>query len=71
MELQDNFQMHMIKENRTMFTLSLIVFVIVCLLLLTAFAGIGAGPRKKNYCPFCGRKIGSAKECPYCGEKVA
>lgn len=53
-----------------MFTLSLVVFVIIGLLFLTAFAGIGAGPRKKIFCPFCGRKIGSAKECPYCGEKV-
>jgi len=52
------------------FTLSLVVFVIIGLLFLTAFAGIGAGPRKKIFCPFCGRKIGSAKECPYCGEKV-
>lgn len=40
-------------------------------LLLTTFAGVGAGPRKKDFCPFCGRKIGSVKECPYCGEKVA
>jgi hypothetical protein len=54
-----------------MFTLSLVVFAIVGLLLLTAFAGIGAGPNKKKYCAFCGRKIGSAKECPYCGEKVS
>jgi hypothetical protein len=53
-----------------MFTFSLIVLVIVGLLLLTTLAGIGAGPRKKIFCAFCGRKIGSAKECPYCGEKV-
>ena len=54
-----------------MFTFSLVVAVIVGLLLLTTFARIGAGPRKKIFCPFCGRKIGSAKECPYCGEKVS
>ncbi len=53
-----------------MFTLSLVVLVIVGLLILTSFAGIGAGPNKKKYCPFCGRKIGSAKTCPYCGENV-
>jgi hypothetical protein len=53
-----------------MFTFSLIVLVIVGLLLLTTFAGIGAGPRKKIFCPFCGRKIGSEKTCPYCGENV-
>ncbi len=53
-----------------MFNLSLVVLVIVGLLILTSFAGIGAGPNKKKYCPFCGRKIGSAKTCPYCGENV-
>ena len=53
-----------------MFTFSLIVLVIVGLLLLTVLGGIGAAPKKKKYCAFCGRKIGSAKECPYCGEKV-
>jgi hypothetical protein len=54
-----------------MITFSLVVLIIVCLILLTAFAGIGAGPKKKKFCPFCGRKIGSEKQCPYCGEKVA
>jgi hypothetical protein len=53
-----------------MFTFSLIVLVIVGLLLITAFSGIGVKPIKKIFCPFCGHKIGSAKECPYCGEKV-
>lgn len=54
-----------------MITFSLVVLVIVGLLVLTAFASIGAGPRKRKYCPFCGRNIGSEKQCPYCGEKVA
>jgi hypothetical protein len=53
-----------------MFTFSLIVLVIVGLLLLTTFSGIGVKPIKKIFCPYCGHKIGSAKECPYCGEKV-
>ena len=52
-----------------MFTFSLIVLVIVGLLLLSVFGGIGAAPKpdKKKYCAYCSRKIGSAKECPYCG----
>lgn len=53
-----------------MFTFSLIVLVIVGLLLLSVFGGIGAAPKKKKYCPYCAHNIGSAKECPYCGEKV-
>ncbi len=55
-----------------MFTFSLIVLVIVGLLLLMTFAGMGAKPTNtKIFCPYCGRRVGSAKECPYCGEKVA
>ena len=53
-----------------MFTFSLIVFVIVGLLILTSFSGMGVKSFKKIFCPFCGRNIGSAKECPYCGQKV-
>ena len=47
-----------------------VAIVIVCLLLFIALTGIGAQPRKKKYCPFCGRKIDSLKTCPYCGESV-
>jgi hypothetical protein len=54
-----------------MFTFSLIVLVIVGVLLLTTFSGVGVKSFKKNFCPFCGRKIGSAKECPYCGQTVS
>ena len=54
-----------------MFTFSLVVLIIVGLILLTAFAGIGAGPKMKKYCAYCGNKIGAEKECPYCGEKVS
>jgi uncharacterized Zn-finger protein len=53
------------------FTFSLIVLVIVGLIILMAFSRVGVKTFKKVYCPFCGRKIGSAKECPYCGQKVA
>ena len=54
-----------------MVTFSLAVFIIVGLLVLAAISGVGVKPIKKIFCPFCGRKIGSAKECPYCGQKVA
>ncbi len=54
-----------------MFTFSLVVLVIVGLIIFLAFSGIGVKTFKKIYCPYCGRKIGSAKECPYCGQKVA
>ena len=53
-----------------MLTFSLVVLIVVGLILLTAFAGIGSGPKKKKYCAYCGHKIGSEKECPYCGEKA-
>jgi hypothetical protein len=53
-----------------MFTFSFFVLVIVGLLLLAAFSGIGVKPIKKIFCPFCGHKIGSAKQCPYCGQNV-
>jgi hypothetical protein len=53
----------------------MVALVVVGLLFLTAFAGIGAKPRKKKYCPFCGRQIefmklpkGAKLICPYCGE---
>jgi hypothetical protein len=71
MELQNNFQMHNFKERQAMVTFSFVVFVIVGMLLLLAVSGVGVKPIKKIFCPFCGRKIGSAKECPYCGQKVS
>ena len=56
-------------------TMLTVALVILGLLLLTALAGIGAQPRKKKYCPFCGRHIefmklpkGAKLICPYCGE---
>jgi hypothetical protein len=52
-----------------------VALVILGLLLLTALAGTAAQPRKKKYCPFCGRHIefmklpkGAKLICPYCGE---
>jgi hypothetical protein len=48
----------------------MMVVLVVVGLILIAVSGIGAKPRKKKYCPFCGRNIGSAKTCPYCGETV-
>ena len=60
-----------LRSDETVITFSLVVLVIVGLLLLTVFSGVGVKPIKKIFCPFCGRRIGSAKECPYCGEKVA
>ena len=52
-----------------------VTLIILGLLLLTAVAGIGAKPRKKKHCPFCGRHIefmklpkGAKLICPYCGE---
>ncbi len=53
-----------------MVTFSLIVLVIVGLVVLMAFSGIGVKTFKKQYCQYCGYKIGSAKECPKCGQKV-
>jgi len=47
-----------------------VALVILGLLLLTALAGVVSQPRKRKYCPFCGRKIDSLKKCPYCGENV-
>jgi len=47
-----------------------VALIILGLLLLTALSRIAAQPRKKKYCPFCGRKIDSLKKCPYCGENV-
>ena len=53
----------------------MVALVVVGLLFLTALTGIGAKPRKKKYCPFCGRQIdyvklpkGAKLICPYCGE---
>lgn len=53
----------------------MIAFVVVGLLFLTALTRIGAQPRKKKYCPYCGRQIDYVKLpkgvkliCPYCGE---
>ncbi len=53
----------------------MLALVVVGILFLTAFAGIGAKPRKKKYCPFCRRQIdyvklpkGAKLNCPYCGE---
>jgi hypothetical protein len=49
--------------------------VVVGILFLTALTGIGGKPKKKKYCPFCGRQIeflplpkGAKLICPYCGE---
>ena len=60
-----------------MITLSVVVFVVVGILFLSAFATVGAGQRKKKYCPFCGRKMDYIKMpkgvkllCPNCKEPV-
>lgn len=60
-----------------MFTLSVIALVIVGILFLSACATVGAGQRKKKYCPFCGRKMDYIKLpkgvkllCPNCKEPV-
>jgi len=52
-----------------------VALIILGLLLLTAVAQVGAKPKKKKHCPYCGRPIeflklpkGSKLICPYCGE---
>ncbi len=50
---------------------SLVVFVVVGLIVLMALSKMGVRTFKKEYCQYCGYKIGSAKECPKCGQKVA
>ncbi len=51
--------------------LSLVVLVIVGLIVLMVLSGMGVRTFKKEYCQYCGYKIGSAKECPKCGQKVS
>ena len=50
---------------------SLIVFVVVGLLILLALSRMGVKSIKKQYCQYCGYKLGSEKECPKCGQKAA
>jgi len=54
-----------------MVTFSLIELVVVGLLIFIAISGMGVKIYKKEYCQYCGYKLGSAKECPKCGQKVA
>jgi len=53
----------------------MLALVVVGILFLIALTGRGGKPKKKKYCPFCGRQIeflplpkGAKLFCPYCGE---
>jgi hypothetical protein len=56
-------------------TTMMLGLAVVGILFLVALSGIGGKPKKKKYCPFCGRQIeflplpkGAKLICPFCGE---